>query len=200
MDRFSFFFAFYGLFLGLAATEVLSGLADFGRERRFRDLGTQMALMALVVFLFVCATWIDAWETLQGVSLNFEGLWAPILTATCYYLAATMTFPRNPSDYDQLEDYFWRRKSFVATMLLVAEISVTVTFLPAYQRTFEQRPAVFWLWEVPYKLIIITSFAALILLKDRRVVLTVLLVLVALPTIPYWNHGAIQNWIDTRFD
>ena len=200
MDRFSFFFAFYGLFLGLAATEILSGLGGFGRERRIRDLEPQTALLALVVFLFVCATWIDAWETLQGVSLNFQGLWAPILTATCYYLAATMTFPRDPSEYDRLEDYFSTRKSFVAAMLLVAEISVSITFLSLYRQTFEQRPAVFWLWQVPYKLVIIASFVALILSKDRRAALTALWMLIALATIPYWNHGAIQHWIDTRFD
>ena len=160
MDRFSFFFAFYGLILGLAATEVLSGLAGFASERRIRSLEPQTALLALVVFILVCATWIDAWDTLQGISLNFEGLWAPILTATFYYLAATMVFPRDPSEYDRLADYFSRKKSFVAAMLLAAEISISITFIPTYRQTFDQRPAVFWLWQVPYKFVIIASLPA----------------------------------------
>jgi hypothetical protein len=200
LDRFSFFFAFYGLILGLAVTELLSGLAGYARERRIQGLERQTALLALAVFLFVCATWIDAWDTLQGISLNFEGLAAPILTATFYYLAACMVFPRNPSEYDRLEDYFSSRKSFVASMLLAAEIAVSITFLPAYGQTLEQRPAVFWLWQVPYKIVIIGSFAALIFLRDRRAILAALWMLIALATIPYWSNGGIQHWIDARFD
>jgi hypothetical protein len=60
LDRFSFFFGFYGLILGLAVTELLSGFAEFARRRRLRDLELQTALLALLVFVDICATWIDA--------------------------------------------------------------------------------------------------------------------------------------------
>lgn len=93
LDRFSFIFAFYGLILGLAVTAVLSGFADFARRHRIRELGLSMALLALLVFVDICATWLDAWQTLRDVQLNFEGMLAPILTATFYYLAAAMVFP-----------------------------------------------------------------------------------------------------------
>ena len=102
MDRFSFFFAFYGLVLGLGVTEVLKGFADFVRRRPLRTIDPQTALLATFVFIDICATWIDAWTSLKGVSVDFAGLWAPILLATAYYLAASVVFPRDDEDFSRL--------------------------------------------------------------------------------------------------
>jgi hypothetical protein len=102
VDRFSFIFAFYGLILGLAVTEVLGGFAGYARERRIRDLEPQTALLAIFLFLNISATWIDAWDTLKDVPLDFEGLWAPLLTATSLYLAAAMVFPRKSTELNDL--------------------------------------------------------------------------------------------------
>ena len=86
MDRFSFFFAFYGLILGLAVTELLGGFARLVRARALRKLEPQTALLALLIFIVICATWIDAWNSLtKTITLDFAGLWAPILLATFYY-------------------------------------------------------------------------------------------------------------------
>ena len=96
VDRFSFFFAFYGLILGLAVTELLGGFAAMVRARALRRLEPETALLALLTFIAICATWIDAWDSLQAITLDFAGLWAPILLATLYYLAAAVIFPAIP--------------------------------------------------------------------------------------------------------
>lgn len=113
MDRFNFIFAFYGLILGLGATEVLSGFAGFVRDRAVRKLDAQTALLAAFTFVAICATWLDAWDSLRDVPIGFTGLWAPILTATCYYLAATVVFPRDAEGLADLAAYYAQRKRFV---------------------------------------------------------------------------------------
>jgi len=200
VDRFSFIFAFYGLILGLAVTEVLGGFADFARRHRIRDLGAPTALLALLVFVDICATWLDAWQTLRDVPLNFEGMLAPILTATFYYLAAAMVFPRDDRSAEGVEAYFVKRKGFVAVMLLAAEICITFTFMDFYRSELATRPAVFWYWHVPYKLLILWGLAALAFSRRRRVDLAAILFVLFLFVVPYWTRGALQVWVHEHFD
>lgn len=200
MDRFSFFFAFYGLILGFAATELLSGFAGFVRARALRRIEAQTALIGIFTFLAICATWIDAWDTLQAVSLDFAGLWAPILIATCYYLAATVVFPREATEFDRLALYFAERKRFVVSMLLAADLLVSLTFAHTFAQTLHEKPAAFWLYTVPYNVLIKGSMVALLVVRGRRANLALLIFLILLFLIPYWENGAIIDWIHQRFD
>jgi hypothetical protein len=200
MDKFSFLFGFYGLILGLAVAEVLSSLAGLARHHRLRDLYLPALLLSALVFLLICVTWIDAFDTLNDAPFNLQGLWAPIGTATCYFLAAAMALPRDKPDQDQLEAYYDRRKRFVILMLVAAEIFVTFSFFGRYSRSLEQRPAVFWLWHVPYKIVILTGFFLLLKARTRRSNLAALALLFAIFLVPYWSFGAIPDWIDRHFD
>ena len=200
MDRFSFFFAFYGLILGLAVTELLSGFAGLVRARALRQIEAQTALLGLFTFIAICATWIDAWSTLRTVSLDFAGLWAPILIATFYFLAATVVFPRETAEYDRLALYFAERKRFVVAMLLAAELLVFLTFLDSFVQTLHTKPAVFWLYNVPYNVMIKGSMIAMLFVRSRRANLAFLIFLILLCLIPYWENGAIGDWIHQRFD
>ena len=167
MDKFSFFFGFYGLILGLAVTELLNGLGALARTGELKRLGAQTGLLALFVLLVICATWIDAWESLRGVSLDLAGLWAPILIAILYYLAATVTFPKNPTDWASLDDYFAKRKSFVASLMLAAEFAVNYSYRSVLIDTYQHNPEKFWHWLVPYNFAIKLAFLALIFVRGR---------------------------------
>src|SRR3954454_6281563 len=158
MDRFSFFFAFYGLILGLAVAELLGGFAGIVRARALKKLEPQIVLAALLTFIVICATWLDAWRSLKGVSLDFAGLWAPVLVATFYYLAAATVFPRDGEGFDGLGPYFVQRKKFIVGMLLLAEFIEVYTFRSVYFDYLWHKPAVFWLWLGPYNLAIKASF------------------------------------------
>jgi len=200
MDLFSFFFAFYGLILGLAVAELLSGFAGFVRDRPLRTLELRTALLAALVFIDICATWLDAWRTLRNVTLNFESFWPPILIGTCFYLAAAVVFPRDPKEFSALGDYFDRRKRFVGTLMLAAEVLIGITFIGEYGEALQLRPATFWFWQVPYKIVLLAAWIALLLVRSRRGNLIVLWVLLALFTLPYWTNGAIPNWLHQHFD
>ena len=196
MDRFSFFFAFYGLLLGLAVAELLSGFARMVRDRAMRKIEAQTALAALLTFLLICATWIDAFGHFDNVSLDFGGLWAPILIATCYFLAATVIFPTDSQEYDRLGTYFSDRKRFIIAMLLAAETFANFTFLDAYISTFQHNPARFWLFLLPYNLMINATFVALLLVKGRRANIALLTLQILLFLGVYWSRGAIVSFVD----
>src|SRR4051794_31175114 len=106
LDKFSFFFAFYGLILGLAVAELLGGFAGMVRAHALKKLEAQTALLALLTFVLICATWVDAFTMSRSITLDFSNLWAPILLATFYYLAAAVIFPRDPGQYAHLRAYF----------------------------------------------------------------------------------------------
>ena len=199
MDRFSFFFAFYGLILGLAMTELLGGFARMVRAKALRQLEAQTALLALLTFIVICATWIDAWNTLTQISLDFEALAAPILLATFYFLAAAVVFPSDPAEFGQLAAYYADRKRFVVAMLLAAEVLVTFTFRGIILDMIQNKPAIFWLWFLPYNVAIKGSYVALLFVRGRTANVILLAVLILLFMIPYWENNAIAGVIARHY-
>ena len=69
-----------------------------------------------------------------------------------------------------------------------------------YERAFHDRPATFWLWYVPYKIVIFASFYALYRATSRRGNLLAIATLFAIFFIPYWSFGAFPEWIHYHFD
>ena len=188
MDKFAFFFGFYGLILGLAVAELLNGLGALVRTGELRRLRAQTGLLALFLLLVISATWIDAWDSLRSVSLDFEDLWAPILIAILYYLAAVVTFPKNPAEWPSLDDYYVKRESFVAGLMLANEFVVNYTFRNIWIDDYLHNRPDFWGWLLPYNVAIKLAFIALIFVKGRRANIAVLVALILLFLVPYWHH------------
>ena len=200
MDNFSFFFGFYGLILGLATAELLTGFAGLARRFRIREIDRRLLLLALYVFLDVCSIWIEAFQTLKSTRLRFEDLAAPILVATFLFLAAAMAFPRDDGELSETATYFDRRKGFIAAMLIGAELSLSMTFKASYEATFVQKPMVFWLWSIPYKVAILGSIASLFFVSRRRSAIVAISIMIALIVVPYWQNGNFPRWIHAHFD
>jgi hypothetical protein len=185
MSQFEFFFAFYGLILGLAVAEVLNGLGGVLRARELKRVGVPTALATAFLLLVIAATWIDAWNSLQTVSLTFAGLARPFLVAVCYYLCAVILFPKDLNDWPSLDVYFAERKAAFFGLILIAEFALTSVYLesPGY---FSDRPGYFWTWWLPYNITLHGLMAALIVVRNRRAVLIMLGGLILLFLIPYW--------------
>jgi len=186
MDRFSFFFAFYGLILGLAVTELLTGFGNVVRADTVKRLGAQTALLALFALLVICATWIDAWWSLKDVSLDFEGLWAPIVIAILYFLSATIIFPRNPAEWATLDDYYARKKRIVLGLMLAAEFVVNWSFRAVFISNWQHNRAYFWQHSVFYNVLIKLVFLAAIFAKGKRWNVAALAGLIAIFVAIYW--------------
>jgi hypothetical protein len=193
VDRFSFFFAFYGLILGLGVAELLSGFAGMVRAHALKKLEVQTALVAMLTFVILVATWVDAWNMLKTITLNFNDLWPPILVATFYYLAAAVIFPRDPGQYSHLRAYFAARRKFVIGMLFAAEL---VDFFSDWNWFFGLRlenPAFFWGYLVPYNALIKGVFLALFLVRGRRATVALLIAQILIFLLPYWEPGTIDR-------
>ncbi len=186
MDKFSFFFGFYGLILGLAVTELLGGFGNVVRAGVLRRLGAQTALLAAFVLVVICATWIDAWQSMRNVPLDFEGPWAPLLIAILYYLAAAITFPRDPANWPSLDDYYATRKRFVVGLMLAAEFAVNYTFRGVFVGDWEHDQPRFWGHDVLFNVAIKLAFLALFFAKGKRTNIAALLALHALFVVLYW--------------
>jgi hypothetical protein len=193
VDRFSFFFAFYGLILGLGVAELLSGFAGMVRAHALKKLEAQTALVALLTFVLIVATWVDTWTMERSISLNFGDLWAPILLATFYYLAAAVIFPRDPGQYSHLRAYFAARRKFVMGMLFAAEIVDTYANRIWFSDAYLHRPGFFWGWLVPYNITIKGCFLALFLVRGRRATIALLIAQIFIFMIPYWQSGAVDR-------
>jgi hypothetical protein len=190
---------FYALILGLALTELLGGFAHMVRARALKKLEPQTALLALFILVDICSTWVDGWLSLKDVTVNFAGLWAPVLLAICFYLAAAVVFPHDDSDHERLADYYRERKRFVIGLLLAVEMLIHVTYLPLFEDRLAHQPELFWLWTAPYNLAIEASMVALMFVRSKRANVALLVVLLLLLMVPYWDQGSIQNAIAHKY-
>jgi hypothetical protein len=193
LDSFSYFITFYSLILGLALTELLGGFAQMVRAKALKKLEPQTALLALFILVDICSTWVDGWISLKHVTVDFDGLWAPVLLAICFYLAASTVFPHDEADHERLAYYYRERKRFVVGLLLAGELLIHVTYLGVFADRLAHQPAVFWLWTIPYNLAIEASMVALMVVRSRRANIALLIALILLLFIPYWYQDAITR-------
>ncbi|HEV7137640.1 MAG TPA: hypothetical protein VGN43_13470 [Steroidobacteraceae bacterium] len=199
MDSFSYFITFYSLILGLGLTELLGGFAHMVRAKALKKLEPQTALLASFILVDICSTWVDGWLSLKHVTVDFAGLWAPVLLAICFYLAAATVFPHDDADHGRLADYYRERKRFVVGLLLAGEMLIHVTYLPIFEDRIVNQPELFWMWTVPYNLVIEATMVAIMVLRSRRANIILLAVLLLLIMIPYWDQGSIQNAMARRY-
>jgi hypothetical protein len=199
VDNFNYFITFYSLILGLALTELLGGFAHLVRAKALKKLEPQTALLALFILVDICSAWVDGWISLKSVTVNLEGLWAPVSLAICFYLAAAVVFPHDQADHERLADYYRERKRFILAMLFAAEMLIHVTYIGVFKDRLAHQPAVFWLWTIPYNAAIEAAMIALFFVSSRRANIALLAALILLLTIPYWDQGAIPGWIAQRW-
>jgi hypothetical protein len=199
LDSFTYFIAFYSLILGLALTELLGGFAHMVRAKALKKLEPQTALLALFILVDICSTWVDGWLSLKDVTVNFAGLWAPVLLAICFYLAASVVFPHDEADHERLADYYRERKRFIVGLLLAGEMLIHVTYLHVFEDRIAHHPGVFWLWTVPYNVAIEATMVALLFVRSKRANVTLLILLLLFLAIPYWDEGSIPDAIARYF-
>jgi hypothetical protein len=193
VDSFTYFIAFYSLILGLGLTELLGGFAHMVRAKALRKLEPQTALLALFILVDICSTWVDGWLSLKHVTVDFAGLWEPVLLAICFYLAAATVFPHDQADHERLADYYRERKRFILLLLLAGEMLIHVTYLPIFEQRIAHEPELFWMWTVPYNVAIEATMIALIFVRSRGANIVMLILLLLLIMVPYWDQGSIQN-------
>lgn len=177
MSQFEFFMAFYGLLLGLAVAELLSGFAALLRESAPPRLGVVTPMLGLQILVEMLANYVDAWAMVGGVAVSLTEFAIPTLIGLLYYVAAVIIVPRQLSDWASLDDYFDERRKWIVGTLLLANVTVSIAMLST---TWFPLFAENWAWVGVYGLEVgslLGSYIFLLLTRSRRLSVVAILLL-----------------------
>ena len=181
MTQFEFFMAFYSVLLGLAVAELLLGFGNLLRARKQPKWGILTPTLGLLIFVQIISSFIDAWDKLQAVTVDFAGIAAPAFIGVGYFIAALMAVPRDIEDWPSLDDYFHARKWLTLGPIAGTNI-LTIIFVDFYGVMQDRTAAI-----VAFGLVnglLLALLAIPLFASDRRVagsaMLALILVLVTL--------------------
>jgi len=130
MSNFELLMSFFGLLLGLAVAELMSGFANLARARDRPEIGIITPLLGLFIFLSIMTSLLDAYRKLQDVPVSLVGFALPTLIGIAYFVAAAAAVPRDLGSWASLDDYFFQRRTWTAGMLLAATVLTLGIELP----------------------------------------------------------------------
>ena len=120
-DAFGFMFGFYGLLLGFAVAEVVSGFSRAYDERHTRKLGFVAPLFGILLLVDLITFWMNAWAYRQLPEISYPVAVAVTLVALLYYFAATQVFPK-ATETDTLDDHIMAHRREVAFCVLASNL------------------------------------------------------------------------------
>lgn len=173
MNGFEYVLTLFGLLLGLALTEALSGLARAIKARKRVRIGWSTALLGTLVACDVVTFWMFGWSMRERITPTWPMIFAGFLVTGIYYLAASLIFPANP-DEDH-EQHFAENYRLVLGGFLLCNLALLgwVISIVGVDRLFGLREFV-----ITWSLAPVTLLA--MILRDRRVVLACITWLIAL--------------------
>jgi hypothetical protein len=122
MSNFELFMSFFGLLLGLAVAELMSGFANLARARDRPKIGVITPVLGLFIFLSIMVSLLDAFRKLQDVPVSLIGFALPTLIGLAHFVAAVAAVPRELGSWESLDDYYFARRTWTAGMLLAATV------------------------------------------------------------------------------
>lgn len=173
MSGFEFVFTLFGLLLGLALAEGLSGLARSLKASHRVRIGWPTALLGIFVSCDVVTFWMYGWVMREHFPVSWPTVFGGFLVTAIYFLAASLVFP--DGDWENTDTHFERHHRKVIGGVLICNIALlaAVVALVGVNDWISVR-AIIIQWSLfPVGL-------AAIVVKDRRVVIGCLVWLIAL--------------------
>lgn len=175
MSAFEFSFTFYGLVLGLAVVELVAGIGRVVHEGHRIRVGWLTPMLATFLVLDVATFWSQAWSLNQNAPYSLGLLILGLTSAGLFYIAATLVFPREIEDGQDLTVHYWRHRRLALS--LVAAANILTQGLGAIL-LYSDGPAAFW-GQIGF----ITGFTAVMLgaafLPRSRIAVACLILLLA---------------------
>jgi hypothetical protein len=142
MTPFEFVFAVFGLLLGLAVAEVLSGFARTIKLRRKVRIGWLTPLLGVLVILDLMTLWLTAWAMRDIVAANYLTLLAVLAMIGGYYLFATLIFPDEPAEWPDFDLWYDQHNRLVLGGMVVINlflfgVSLVIAAVPELLATIE---------------------------------------------------------------
>ena len=89
---------------------------------------------------------------------------------------------------------------FAAIVLLIAgAVFDNLIYLHRYIDNIHHRPAIFWLWALPYNSAIMGSLVALFFATSKRANIVLLTISILLLAVPYWENRYIARLIARHY-
>lgn len=129
MSDFEYLFALFGLLFGLIVAELSLKLADAIEANRERPMGILTPALAFLVITDLCNFWLFLWGSRGVLVVSWRTVFAGVLLAMIYFLAASLAFPRGTTRCAHLDENYWARKRMVAAGILFVNLVVTGALL-----------------------------------------------------------------------
>jgi hypothetical protein len=188
MSEFEFFFAFYGLLLGLIVAEVAIKFADAIDAHAHRPIGILSPLLAMFVLCDVTGFWIFIWSIRDAVYVSFGTVIAALAVAIGYFLSAALIFPRSERGWATLDDHYWARRRYVLAGVIFA-ISMQLGILMA-----RSMPRLDDFWFFFWVAVYYGPIAVIWFSRNRRANIAALVILVA-----YYPFDALNVFPDSAW-
>ena len=190
MSPFELIFAFFGLLLGLAIAEVLSGFSRALKLRRGARpvrIGWLTPMLGLFVILDLTSFWLIAYYARDQLQPEYVTLIGVLAIVGIYYLAATLIFPDDPEEWPDFDAWYDRQNRMVLGGMLAANFGaiagqIALEITAPTTRTVqisETAQAVTGLG----LLAMLFLMVALIVVKSRRVNIALLAMLILLSVV-----------------
>lgn len=127
MSAFEYVFAFYGLLLGLAVANVVTGFADMWRERHMVAVGLCTPLIAVIVLLGVMNIWLRFWPYQDTDVLTPWQLISLVGVAVPYIFVSRAMFPVGGGSIGLEDHYLAHRKTLLIALALPPAVSMIRT-------------------------------------------------------------------------
>jgi hypothetical protein len=122
MDAFSFVFSLFGLLMGLAIAEVLSGFGTAVEARHRIRIGWLLPLLALLIAFDIVSFWMIAWAIRAAIPINFFSLATGLVIFGLYYLIAQLAFPDELDRWSDYDAYYFAHRRWIVGGIWVCNV------------------------------------------------------------------------------
>jgi hypothetical protein len=143
------------LILGLAVTEVLSGLVRTLRAHDLRSIGWLTPLLGLVVICDLTSFWGGIWGFRNDMPNLHQAMGAGVVATGLYYVAASLVFPSANVD---LDEHYFRYKRKILALVVVVNLPIMAYQIRHWPLTIYVVSGA-WLFLVGIAFVVRTKFA-----------------------------------------
>ena len=132
MTSFDFVFSLFGLLLGFALIQLLSGFVRAIKASRPSPndertapprLGWLTPLLGLFVLLDITSYWSNIWNVRTLIPMGLDVLFGVLLLSSIYYFASSLVFPDQPRDWPSFDRWFWLHRREVLGCMFVVNLA-----------------------------------------------------------------------------
>lgn len=172
MSNFEFVFSLFGLLLGLGLAEVLGGFGTAIQSRRKIRIGWLTPLLGTLVALDLTSFWMVAWSARDLVPPHYLSLLGGLIIMGLYYFIASITFPNDPDEWADYDDYYFEHRQWVLGGIVICNIFAIGALLILGALPFESAAN---RWSL---IVFIPALTAAMFVRNKRVSAALLLLLI----------------------